>query len=167
MRNMFLSFLAVGVLILVVGNLAKNKDFKITGLTSNPTPTPLSLKTIKVGNKTINVNVANTAETRSKGLGGVTSMPADQGMLFIFESKKITPSFWMKDMKIPLDIIWIADGKVTQISANVMPPAAGTADISLTIYTPTYPIDYVLEVNGGFTVKNIIRVGDIVDLGKI
>jgi len=167
MRNMFLSFLAVGVLILVVGNLAKNKDFKITGLTSNPTPTPLSLKTIKVGNKTINGNLANTAETRSKGLGGVTSMPADQGMLFVFESKKITPSFWMKGMKISLDIIWVSDGKVSQINTNIMPPATNTPDSRLTIYTPTYPIDYVLEVNGGFSTENNIKAGDLVDLSKI
>ena len=166
---MFLSFLAVGIFIFVVGNLAKNnQSIKIPGLNLSPTPTATaSLKTIKIGNKTIDVIVANNAETRSRGLGGVTSLPVNQGMLFVFESKKITPSFWMKDMKISLDIIWIADNKVRQINANVMPPAANTPDSRLTIFTPTFPIDYVLEVNGGLTTENNIRAGDVVDLNKI
>lgn len=163
---MFLSFLAVGIFIFVVGSLAKNnQSLKIPGLNLSPAPSASpNLKTLKIGNKSINVVVANNADARSKGLGGVTSMPSDQGMLFVFESKKITPSFWMKGMKIPLDIIWISDGRVSQINTNVMPPAANTPDSSLTIYTPTYPIDYVLEVNGGFSTNNNIRVGDLVEI---
>ena len=88
-------------------------------------------------------------------------------MLFVFDNKQITPVFWMKDMQIPLDIIWIGSGKIVKIDENVPAPVAGTPDTKLTNYSSGSPIDYVLEVNSGFSGKNKIKAGDSVDLSGI
>lgn len=109
----------------------------------------------------INVWVARSNQELSKGLGGVSQMNENQGMIFIFTQKDIHPSFWMKDMLIPLDMIWINDGKVAQIHKDVPPPQSPTDNLPL--YTPDQPIDYVLEVNAGFSDRNGIEAGDSVE----
>lgn len=131
------------------------------------TPLTQPQKIITVDNIKINVQIANTEDKRTKGLSGVTSMDAGSGMLFVFDSKAVTPTFWMKDMLIPLDTIWIGNGKIIRIDKNIPAPAPGTADINLKTYSAGQPIDYVLEVNAGFSVKNNISVGDAVDLTGI
>lgn len=126
---------------------------------------PLSpLKEIKIGNLKIQVEIANSPEERGKGLSGIKSLPENQGKLFVFEEQNLLPSFWMKDMLIPIDIIWINDGKVAKIHKNVQPEPEGT---KLQLYYPDTPIDYVLEVNAGFSDKNGIKNGDSVDLSGI
>jgi len=124
-------------------------------------------KKITLGEKEINVEIADNEAKRKKGLSGRNSIEEDSGMLFIFEEKDIMPSFWMKDMKFPLDIIWINDEKIAQIKSKVPVPKEGTADANLPLYTPDKPIDYVLEVNAGFCEKNNIKVGDSVNLDGI
>jgi uncharacterized membrane protein (UPF0127 family) len=103
----------------------------------------------------IEIEIAQTAEERSKGLSGKQSMSDDRGMLFVFETAGIY-GFWMKDMHFPLDFIWIKDGIVVEISKNV--PVENDSD--LTIYKPNQPIDSVLEVNAGWADKNEIKIGD-------
>ena len=61
---------------------------------------------IEIGDREYNVTCARTEEERIKGLQGVTEMKDDEGMLFFFEEPQ-TVGFWMKDTKIPLDIIFI------------------------------------------------------------
>lgn len=166
----------VALFILILGLVTKTQKGEITILTpylSNihigpvaPTPTPglSNLKQITIGKTIIMAQFANTETARQRGLGGVVNMPSDQGMLFVFDSKQIQPSFWMKDMQMPLDFIWISNNKVSEITTNVPAPLPNTPDNQLRIYTPSERIDYVLEVNAGFSEKNLIKVGDSVNL---
>jgi len=125
-----------------------------------------SLPQIKVGSTNISVELAMTQEARLKGLSGRESLDTNSGMLFTFDNTNTVRSFWMKGMKFPLDFIWIKDGKVVQIDKNIPVPPAGTEDSKLTIYASQTPVDYVLEVNAGFSDKNNIKIGDTVDLSK-
>lgn len=166
-KQLLLPLAGVAAFIILVGLLVKNSgNINIPGL---PTPAPASLetKTIKVDNTLVNVEVANTESSREKGLGGRNSLAENSGMLFVFDSKGVTVGFWMKDMLIPLDMIWISEGKVVKIDKNIPAPAAGIPDDKLTVYNPGQPVDYVLEVNAGFSDKNNIKVGDSVDLSSI
>ncbi len=129
-----------------------------------PIATQVPTKTMTIGSKTIQVETANTESARQKGLGGRTSLPADSGMLFIFDSKGVTPTFWMKDMQIPLDMVWISGNKIVKIDKKIPAPPAGTQDAQLKIYPAGRPIDYVLEVNGGFCDTGGIKIGDAVTL---
>jgi uncharacterized membrane protein (UPF0127 family) len=106
---------------------------------------------------TLDAELATTPDTRTHGLMERPSLPADQGMLFIFE--EVQPlSFWMFKTLISLDIIF-ADAKrrITAIAASVppcRPPSRCPA------YSSPGPAQFVLEVNAGTAVKAGIDVGD-------
>lgn len=106
-----------------------------------------------------NVEVAGTDETRKVGLGGREFLASDSGMLFIFE-KSAKRNFWMKGMKIPIDIIWIRGDEIVDILHNVPPPLSGQKDSELILYAPVAEADKVLEVNSGDAAKYGIKVGD-------
>jgi uncharacterized membrane protein (UPF0127 family) len=165
-KQIILPLLGVAVFIILVG-LFVQKSSSLHFLNFPPQSSPVSQKTIRVGDKNVLVEVVSTPSTRSKGLSGRSSLAQNSGMLFIFDKKDITPSFWMKDMLIPLDIIWIDDGKIVVIDKNVSAPKAGVSDSELKVYSPGKPVDYVLEMNADFCDDNNIKVGDSVDLSGI
>src|SRR6476660_9003938 len=70
---------------------------------SNP-PLPTTALTYPGGSLT--VELATTADQRTRGLSGRDSMPRDAGMLFDLGTTQNT-SFWMKDMRFPLDMVWV------------------------------------------------------------
>lgn len=162
-KQIILPILGVIAFIIVVGLFVpKSGSIVIPGIT--PTATTSPSKTISIGEKVINTEVADTKDKRTLGLSGRESLPENNGMVFVFDTKDVNTGFWMKDMKIALDIIWINDNKIVKIDKNVPFPASGTNDERLPVYTAGQPIDYVLEVNSGYSDKNGIKVGDSVDL---
>lgn len=64
------------------------------------------MKTIEIGDKQYNVKIAKTEEEKTKGLMNIEELPENEGMLFVYDEPQ-TVEFWMKDTKIPLDIIFI------------------------------------------------------------
>ena len=121
-----------------------------------------SRETVKIGEITVEVEIADTPEEHEKGLSGRNSLPEDQGMLFVMPPNS-QPSFYMFDMKFALDFIWINDEHVIGFTENVEPPDDNEEDNLPTYESPT-PVDYVLEVNAGFVEKNKISVDDKVEL---
>ncbi len=157
MKQIFLLLAAAAAFIIAVGLMNQK-------LSISPARTT---KTVSVGNTKISVEVANSEALRRKGLSGRTSLEANGGMFFVFTQKGVKPAFWMKDMLIPLDIIWIKNSEVFQINKNVQPPKKGAPDSQLSLILPKDPIDYVLEVNAGFSDKNGVVEGTPVDLSGI
>ncbi len=105
----------------------------------------------------VDAELATRSETRTRGLMERPSLPADRGMLFIFETAQPL-SFWMFNMLIPLDIIFAnAQRRITTIHAAV-PPCRPP------VQCPTYASDglaqFVLEVNAGSAVKAGLSIGD-------
>lgn len=112
--------------------------------------------TISVGAREYRVSVAKTEKAREEGLQGVTTLPYNEGMLFVFD-EPTRASFWMKDTYIPLDIIYITeDGEVSEVFQDCAPMDEDP-------HTATEDVMYVLEVNP----DSGISVGDEVDLGDI
>ena len=102
------------------------------------------------------VEIADTNASRARGLQGVTSMPADHGMLFVFSSNEIF-SFWMKDTMIPLDMLWIDEArKVVDIKAGLPPCVSDPCQV----YTPSSMAIFVLEVNAKYAETHGLKVGD-------
>lgn len=64
------------------------------------------MKTIEIGDKQYDVKIAKTEEEKTKGLMDIEELPENEGMLFVYDEPQ-TVEFWMKDTKIPLDIIFI------------------------------------------------------------
>ena len=110
--------------------------------------------TVQVGGKTVRVTVADTPETRQKGLGGRNGLASDEGMLFIFpEDGKY--GFWMKNMKFPIDILWLSGTRrVVYMAQNVSP------DTYPEVFAPTTPARYVLELPAGYAKAYTVDVGD-------
>ncbi len=166
-KQIILPLVAVMVFIALVGFYYKKSSNPVSPAASPQASAGVTKKTLMIGDRIIPVEVVSTPELRAKGLSGRTSLEQNSGMLFTFESQNTTPSFWMKDMKIAIDIIWINDGKIVKIDKNVKPQAEGAGDSKLQVYNPGQPIDFVLEVNANYSVNNNILVGDAVDLSKI
>jgi len=124
-------------------------------------------KYVVIGDTKIFVEVADSEFERRKGLSGRDALAENSGLLFVFEEKDIRPVFWMKDMKFPIDIIWINDGKIVQIDSSIPPAPQDTPDKMLKLYSPTIPIDYVLEVTSGFCEAKGIEVGMEIDLSRV
>lgn len=109
--------------------------------------------------KCFHVEIADTYEKQKTGLMGVKRLDSGKGMLFVFDAEG-EYGFWMKNMSIPLDIIWVDGGKkVVYIARNLQPC---TAD-SCFIHKSDASAKYVLEINGGEAEKAGIKIGDEVE----
>lgn len=102
------------------------------------------------------VELATNDFERARGLMFRSTLAADQGMLFIFDSLGEYP-FWMKNTQIPLDIIWLdEDQKVVFISADTAPCLQTTCPS----INPQKLAKFVLELNGGAAQRIGLAVGD-------
>ncbi|HPM40875.1 MAG TPA: DUF192 domain-containing protein [bacterium] len=105
------------------------------------------------------VMVAETDAQKAQGLKKVESLPKGHGMWFVFPNEGIY-EFWMKDTVIPLDWVYISEGKkVVDVKRNNQPCAA---DAVCPPYAPSTPHKYVLEVNAGEAAA--INPGDAVEV---
>lgn len=96
---------------------------------------------------TILAEVADTTEKRARGLMFRKSLAKDRGMLFTFAEPQPW-TFWMKNTRIPLDIIWMDHSKkIVHIERNV--PGCDRTDESCPQYQPNDAALYVLEVAAG------------------
>ena len=101
---------------------------------------------------TISVAIADNDQERSQGLMDVRNLPADKGMLFIFEENK-PRGFWMANTPLPLDIIFVnADKEIVRIHHNAQP-------FSEKSLTTDKPAQYVIETNAGYTVSHDVQEG--------
>jgi len=108
-----------------------------------------------IAGETIQLEVAETPEQQMMGLMFRTSLPDDRGMLFPFESPQMA-GFWMKNCKIPLDMIFLRDGVVRYIEVNAPPCTADPCPS----YGPDVPVDGVIELRGGRALELGLQVGD-------
>ena len=117
-----------------------------------------AVKKIRINNVSILAEVVDSDLTRQRGLMFRERLSENGGMLFVFD-KLARYSFWMKNMLIPLDIIWIGQDKtIVDITKNALPCEKDCASI-----IPAALSQYVLEVNSGFADKNQFKVGDKVN----
>lgn len=117
-----------------------------------------ALYSIYIGNAAVEVTVADSDAERVKGLSGVEHLDPRQGKLFIFDMDA-KPGIWMKDMKFPLDIVWVnRDFKVVHIEENVSP------DTYPQVFYPPDDARFVLEVNAQFVNTFKIKEGDTMEL---
>lgn len=97
--------------------------------------------------------LADTPESRARGLMYVTRLEPDQGMLFDFESPRPI-HMWMKNTPLSLDMLFIdEDGVITRIEARTRP-------FSTEIISSGSDVRAVLELNGGLVQKLGIAAGD-------
>ncbi len=102
--------------------------------------------------------VVTSTSSQALGLGGRADVPQDYGMLFVF-AKPDRYGFWMKDMLVPIDMIWLSDtGTILSIDSSVAPSTYPKS------FYPPVPVRYVLETRAGEAARRGWRVGTYVDL---
>lgn len=109
---------------------------------------------IKIAGAEVQAEVARSAAKKTQGLSGREQLGDADGMLFLFEENGAY-SFWNKDMRFALDILWIDDDTVADVSENLP-----IFQESPAVRTPSVKGNKALEVNAGFVKKYDIQKGD-------
>lgn len=107
----------------------------------------------------ITAELAVTIEERQRGLMFRESIASDQGMLFIFEEEGIH-SFWMMNVKFPIDILWLdREKRIVHIEYSAPP----CKKMPCPSYEPKLPSMYVLELKAGGLKENQLKLYDRID----
>ena len=117
------------------------------------------MQKLKIGNISLNVEVAKTESEQSQGLMGRKALPNNQGMLFEYPNEQ-NLSFWMKNTSIPLSIAFIDESGAILEILDLEP-------FNETSVSSKSRAKYALEVNKGWFGENNINVGDVVDCGNL
>ena len=115
---------------------------------------------VDVGGTTVKAEVAADSKSRERGLSGRTSLAEGRGMLFVYPDRQVR-TFWMKGMRFPIDIIWIARGRVTGVERNAPVPVG-----SVPLYSSRVAADHVLEVPAGWAGRHGADAGTPVTVGR-
>jgi uncharacterized membrane protein (UPF0127 family) len=107
---------------------------------------------VALGQVRVRAEVVTTPEKLFLGLGYREGLPEGRGMLFVMPGADIQV-FCMRGMKFPIDIIWVAQGKIAGLEKNISPQYSGDL-------TSPVPVNYVLEVPGGFCDRHGLKLGD-------
>jgi len=120
-----------------------------TATTTVPVATPKAVSAAPASTQTqaaapaMKFEVVTSDADQEKGLGGRASIPHDYAMLFVFPTDD-TYGFWMKDMLVPIDMIWVSDShQIVKIDDSVSP------DTYPNVFYPPQPVRYVLETRAG------------------
>ncbi|MDP3957947.1 MAG: DUF192 domain-containing protein [bacterium] len=128
----------------------------VLGSTDRP---PARTNEVAIGDARVEVAVARTPAEQARGLSGVESLGDGEGMLFVFEVSG-RHAFWMKGMKISIDIIWLDEqGAVVGIEENAS-PSSYRSDNDAETFSPAQDARYVLEVRAGFAEAHGVEIGD-------
>jgi uncharacterized membrane protein (UPF0127 family) len=101
-----------------------------------------------------NIEYADTPSLRARGLSGRSALPEDAGLLFSFEEND-KHGIWMKDMRFPIDIIWLNEaGTIVGLTKDAEPESFPE------VFYPESDARYVLETNVGFVAKHHLKLGD-------
>jgi hypothetical protein len=130
-----------------------------SGKPAQTSPAGLAVVELRYEGGSLSVEVASTVEQRAVGLSNRDSLDANAGMIFDLGDTRV-PAFWMKDTRIPLDMVWVReDGTVASVTADVQ-PQPGVPDADLASYSPAEPVRYVVELNAGTAKRLGIDSGD-------
>jgi len=140
-------------------------------LAQNPQPSPTQTSAGQhlpiearawLGNQWIYLEVAKTHSQQALGLMYRDCLSTDRGMLFPFDPPQPV-SFWMKNVRLNLDMLFVRNGTIVEIAHNTPPcqtlpcPTYGTAE----------PIDQVIELLGGTAQSLGVAIGDVVTIEPI
>ncbi len=111
-----------------------------------------------LGGETFDVMVVRTEAEQSLGLGGLSGLRPNEGMIFPYASDD-SYGFWMKDMLFSIDIVWLdKDSKIVWIERGVSPETYPS------IFFPRVPARSVLELPAGTTARLGVAVGSALEI---
>ncbi len=149
-KQLFVQVLILGLFVGLFYVLFWNKE-------ANIKPLSLDCREVEISGKTFILKRAFTPESRELGLSGVNYLPENSGMIFEFEEAG-KYGFWMKDMLMPIDIIFVDKNTITDVYKSVSPESFPNS------FLPSVPINFVIELNSGESEKLKIEIGEIIKI---
>jgi uncharacterized membrane protein (UPF0127 family) len=132
--------------------------FHYTGISLRDVVKETGTPIMHIGKKSLRVEIVKTPEERMIGLSNRDALTGVDGMLFVFDAPDMH-QIWMKDMRFPIDIIWISeDLEVISIDHQVRP------DTYPTLFRPLRPARYAVETNAIFAETFDLHPGQKVSL---
>ncbi|MCP5043013.1 MAG: DUF192 domain-containing protein [bacterium] len=116
---------------------------------------------MQIRNQRIELEITHGRAEQARGLGGRNSLDWHHGMLFEYPRAHF-PGFWMKDMHFDIDIVWIRDARIVEISHRVPHHPDGPGPT----IRPSELVDTVLEVPAGYAQAHGWRIGDRTTLDR-
>lgn len=110
---------------------------------------------VVINQQRIRAEVVSSPAALYRGLSDRAELCSDCGLLFNF-SDSAEREFVMRNMRFPLDIIFINTGQIINIAANLEPEGNNPQKV----YRSAGPADQVLEINGGYTARLGFKIGD-------
>lgn len=138
------------------GELLQSDDQSATATTTD-TEENVSATFVTDNRTSVTLEVANSPDERARGLMFRQSLSQNHGMVFVFEEAQ-SQSFWMKNTKMPLDMIFIAPNG-TVINVEHADPQPNASDSELRSYRSDAPAKYVVEMRQGFANRTGIEPG--------
>ncbi len=126
-------------------------------------PEDFGTRVVKLPNgREIRCEVMTQQKDMARGMMFRDSLAPDRGMLFVHGQPGNYP-YWMFQVKIPLDIIWIDSGRrIVEMSLNTPPCEKGPAS-ACPNYGGNQRAQFVLELAAGVAEKNGLKVGDLLE----
>jgi uncharacterized protein len=122
------------------------------------TPTPQPSAPTATTTPVFQFEIADTPAKQELGLGNRSTVADNYGMLFVFAADS-KPGFWMKNMLVSIDMIWItANGTIVAIDDSVAPSTYPN------VFYPPTPVRYVLETRAGYARDHGWTVGTRIPL---
>ena len=131
------------------------------GFTQSGQMLPITARTV-LGGKTINLEVAQTPDQQSMGLMFRPALPDDRGMLFPFKPARPV-SFWMRNVPVALDMVFLYRGQIVSVSSEVPPCTTPTCPT----YGPGSNVDQVIELRAGLAAELGLKPKDVVKIEPI
>ncbi len=126
---------------------------RVLSIGTEPASSPVEhYARVRLAGEEFSLEVAATPASRAQGLAGRNRLDDHGGMLFYFDpAERVTDRyvFWMKGMRIPIDIIWVRDGVIRGIVAGAEPPPPGAKDADIPRFAAPEPVDAAIEIRGG------------------
>ncbi len=162
----------LSLLPMLLGILLMGCSMQTTAKSPTPTPSattqtaapagqtlPISAKATVPNGTTIELEVAKTQEQQEKGLMYRPALPDNRGMLFQFPSAQPV-SFWMKNVPVPLDMVFLQNGMVKYVETSAPPCTKEPCPT----YGPNVPVDTVIELRSGRAAELNLQQGDRVKI---
>jgi uncharacterized membrane protein (UPF0127 family) len=122
-------------------------------------------RSITVGDDTLVVEIADDGALRERGLSYRDGLEPGTGMLFVYPAEGVR-SFWMKEMRFCLDIIWLGETEIVGAAENAC-PEPGVSDANLARYQSNAPVRFILEVPANWMNERGYGAGTPIDLSSV
>lgn len=136
MKRLFLIIIAIAFFLIIVFFVDKTKE-------------------VKFKNISFQSEIADTSRKQYKGLSNRNYLCGNCAMLFIFEDSKLR-NFVMREMMMPIDILYINNGIVIDVYKNLEPEGKDYNNY----YKSSSSVNTVLEINANYADKYNIKIGD-------